>query len=105
MRRLSATPAAHPRFVPNSTALVFIATASKELRRLDPATGKETVLAKLPGPAQCPGEDDYEVEPQSHHDVWVDGEGCTANVRLMDRNENMANVSYGVRVDLASGRT
>lgn len=105
VRRLTATPAAHPRFVPNSAALVFIATEAKQLRRIDRATGKETVLAELPRPANCPGQDPYEVEPQSHHDVWVDGGGCTANVRLMDRNENMVSASYGLRVELATGRT
>jgi hypothetical protein len=104
VRRLgSSDQASYPRFLPGSSALVFVHQGTT-LRRLEIATGTERAVA---GPWQahvvCNEDVRFELAVQAHEDVQVDGDGRHVCVSLNDRNVNMASIASHVRIELGSG--
>jgi hypothetical protein len=105
-RRLSKTPTSHPRWTADRQALVFLAD-SGELRRFELATGKETVIARLPATlAPCAGKtiDRTELQIESDEDFAFEKGGGAICVRLQDRNINMANIIVAFSVALGTGK-
>ena len=103
---LSKTPTSYPRWTPDHTALLFVSTAG-ELRRVELATGTETVIAKLPASiTACPKVtiDRSTLHLQQAIDFIVDKAGTSACIQLSDRNIQMVNTSVMWTVDLASGK-
>jgi hypothetical protein len=106
IKRLSKTPTSHPRWTADHQALVFLAE-SGELRRLELASGKETVIGKLPATlTACPGKtiDRTELRIQSDHDFAFEKGGGAICIRLQDRNINMADVIVAFSVELTTGK-
>lgn len=106
IRQLSKTPTSHPRWTADHKALVFLAR-SGELRRLELAGGKETVIGALPATlTPCPGKtiDRTRLDIQSDDDFAFEKGGGAICVRLQDRNINMADIVVSFRVELATGK-
>jgi hypothetical protein len=105
-RRLSKTPTSHPRWTADHKALVFLAE-SGELRRLELASRKESVIGKLPATlAPCAGKtiDRTALSIQADEDFGFENGGGAICIRLQDRNINMADVIVSFRVELATGK-
>lgn len=107
VQQLSKTPTSHPRWTADHQALVFLAE-SGELRRLELASGKETVLGKLPATlTPCPGKtiDPTRLRIQEDEDFAFENGGRAICIRLQDRNINMADVIVTFSVDLGGRRS
>ena len=99
-RKLSRTPASHPRRLSPTGDVLFLVPTSLELRRLSPATGKEEVIARLPRGEACRSRQPLSV--QEDLDFVIDTKRNVACLSLMDRNMNMANLIVNARVDLTT---
>jgi hypothetical protein len=111
-RLISAGAAFHPRFLDESSVLVISNKHSDlsrgaTLQRVSLTDGKRETVARLPkfdcGPAP-EAETLNSVDVQSEDDVSLDPEHRAVCLHLHDRNENMANLSLAVHVDLSSGK-
>jgi len=111
VRRLSATPAQHPRWHVPGRRLVFLTRDAGELRALELDTAKERVIARVRSRLDCPSGfvspdgPDPTVELRLHEDADFVVDARRACLRLMDRNSNMASYLVDIRIDLATGRT
>ena len=106
LKQLSTTPTSHPRWTADHRALVFLSERG-ELRRLELATGKETVIARLPAKlTPCEGQtiERTELRIQSDEDFAFNKRGDEICIRLQDRNINMADIVVAFRVELATGK-
>jgi hypothetical protein len=111
VRRLSATPAQHPRWQVPGRRILFLTRDTSEVRSLDLVTAKEQVVARIRPKIGCPrsivgstaGDSTVDLGIQEHADFTVDGD--RACLELMDRNSNMASYLVNVRIDLATGAT
>ena len=110
-RRLSATPAQHPRWLVPGRRLLFLNRDTTELRSLDLDSAKEQVIARIHSRLDCPsgfvGSDgpDPTVELRIEEEGDFAVAGTRACLHLMDRNSNMASYSLDIHVDLSTGRT
>jgi len=111
IRKLSASPASYPRWLPGREGIVFISGKDdSEIRVLDFATGKERVAGTFPKRAEVPcfgadGEEgpllDLTHRPE---DVKLSHDGAALCVDLADSSRD-AQMSVTVRVDLATGKS
>jgi hypothetical protein len=104
VRRLSATPAQHPRWQARGWRIMFLTRDdrdAKELRAIEIGTQKEQVVARVRSRIDCPAK--IELRVQDPADFVVGG--TRACMRLMDRNSNMASYALVIHVDLLSGKS
>ncbi len=119
IRTLTRTPAEWPRLLPGGREVIFYVRSwperhvEGEVRRLSLETGAVSTVAVLPSSFQsCGHMPDYEeghvfsradLSIQDDSDFVLDASGGAVCMALQDRNANMMNVRFEVRIDLASG--
>jgi hypothetical protein len=108
-KKLSITPARHPRWLPGKGTVLFLAPESGELRRIDIAPGGQSIVARIPIEKACSKSAfvstnavEYVQDPL---DFLVSSEGERACLRLMDRNANMASSAVLVAIELRSSKS
>lgn len=89
--------------------LYFFVPGARQLRRLDLAAGRETIVATLPALTfPCFGTPEG-ADPisfvQTEADVQIDVPGKAACLRVADRNANMMSMEVNYRLDLETGAT
>lgn len=116
IRNLVAEKASRPRMMPDHKELLFFAHDKGEIRRVALDTGAITTVTKLPSKfrlcekvkkGESNRQPEYplsELDIQAPGDFTVDRSGQFACINLMDRNANMADVAFELRVPLNGGK-
>jgi hypothetical protein len=113
LKTLTSTPGRWPRVLGGGEVLFLDPEDrdSRALRAVD-TSGKVRVVARLPRGystkdcafLEAAHDTSQRVAPQSDSDFVVDRDANTVCLSLLDRNENMADLSVTVGVDLATGK-
>lgn len=118
VRSLSQTPGRSPRWLPGHEAIVFLGTRggrSRDLRRIEVATGDERRLARLPLALPCPraayevdDDDDWggvpELDVTNEDELYIADDGKHVCLVLADHEADLRTLQRALSVKSHGGR-